>query len=154
MGFVGVDIGRSVHYAVALSHDGERLLAGELPNRQREIDALVSWAVQRDAQIVLDQPNGGAAALIQACWDEGVAVGYLHGLAMARARDFYEGEAKTDPKDAFVIADVARTHPSRVVMLGPVPEERARLELLCGHDEDLRAEIVRCTNRLRQLLST
>lgn len=56
------------------------------------------------------------------------------GLAMARARDFYEGEAKTDPKDAFVIADVARTHPSRIVALSPILEERARLELLCGRD--------------------
>src|SRR5207253_2984441 len=29
-----------------------------------------------------------------------VQIGYLHGLAMARARDFYAGESKTDPKDA------------------------------------------------------
>ncbi len=154
MGIIGVDVGRSAHFAVGLDDDGKRLIARAVANRQRDINDLVSWAAEHDASVVVDQPNGGAAALIQACWDRKVAVGYLHGLAMARARDFYEGEAKTDPKDAFVIADVARTHPSRIVALSPVPDERARLELLCGRDEDLRADIVRATNRLRQLLST
>ena len=107
MGMTGVDIGRSTHYAVGLDADGKRLIARAVVNHQRDIDELVSWAAGHGASVVLDQPNGGAAALIQACWDHGVPVGYLQGLAMARARDFYEGEAKTVPKDAFVIADVA-----------------------------------------------
>lgn len=154
MGIVGVDVGRTAHYAVGLDDDGKRLLGRAVTNRQRDIDELMSWAAEHGDSVVVDQPNGGAAALIQACWDNQVPVGYLHGLAMARARDFYEGEAKTDPKDAFVIADVARTHPSRIVALTPVPQERARIELLCGRDEDLRADIVRATNRLRQLLTT
>jgi transposase len=73
---------------------------------------------------------------------------------MARAREFYAGEGKTDPKDAFVLADVARAHPQRVAWLEPTPEARAQLGLLCGYDEDLRADINRVTNRLRMLLLT
>lgn len=151
---IGVDVGRSSHFAIALDDDGRQVLARAVANREREIDELLTWASDHGATLVVDQPNGGAAALVQACWDHGIVVGYLHGLAMARARDFYEGEAKTDPKDAFVIADVARAHPGRIVVLEAVAEERARLELLCGRDEDLRGDVVRTTNRIRQLLGT
>jgi transposase len=83
-----------------------------------------------------------------------VRIGYMHGLAMARARDFYAGTSKTDPKDAFVLADVARAHPSRVVWLEPSSEALAHLELLCGYDADLRGDANRLTNRLRALLGT
>jgi hypothetical protein len=54
---------------------------------------------------VVDQPGGAAALLLKLCWQSNVRIGYLHGLAMARARDFYAGESKTHPKDAFVLAD-------------------------------------------------
>lgn len=150
----GVDVGKSEHYAVALDSDGAKVRAHLLPNDQGAIDELVAWAKANSAAVVVDQPTGGAGLLIAACWEAGVPVGYLHGLAMARARDFYAGEAKTDPKDAFVIADVARAHPSRIVELTPTPEDRAVLELLCGRDEDLRADLNRATNRLRQVLGT
>jgi transposase len=92
--------------------------------------------------------------LLRLCWDHAVPIGYLHGLAMARAREFYAGEAKTDPKDAFVLADVARAHPSRVVWLEETSDARAQLELLCGHDADLRGDANRLTNRVRGLLAT
>jgi transposase len=71
---------------------------------------------------------------------------------MARAREFYAGESKTDPKDAFVLADVVRAHPSRVVWLEPSSDALAQLELLCGYDADLRADANRLINRLRGLL--
>ncbi len=151
---IGVDVGKEAHYAVALDGAGKQLKRTSLPNRQREIDDLVAWAKDLAAVVVADQPHGAAALLIHACWEAEVQVGYLHGLAMARARDFYEGEAKTDPKDAFVIADVGRLHPGRVHWLSPGAEERAQLELLCGHDEDLRADVNRLVNRLRGLMAT
>jgi transposase len=115
---------------------------------------LVRWAVEHEAALVVDQPGGTAALLLGLCWGSGVAVGYLHGTAMARAREFYPGEGKTDPKDAFVLADVARAHPGRIVWLEPTDEARARLALLCGYDADLRADANRVTNRLRALLGT
>lgn len=36
---------------------------------------------------------------------EGVLVGYLPGLAMRRITDLYSGEAKTDARDAAIIAE-------------------------------------------------
>lgn len=151
---VGVDIGKTSHYAITLDAGGVELDRRQVPNTQADIDSLVSSAEDWDASIVVDQPAGAAALLVNTCWKRGVDVGYLHGLAMARARDFYEGEAKTDPKDAFVIADVARTHPSRIQPLAPADEQRATLELLCGRDDDLRGDQTRTINRLRALLNT
>jgi transposase len=152
--FVGVDIGKASHYAVAVDAAGESVHRRAVTNEEADLGALVRWAAEHAAALVVDQPGGTAALLLRLCWDAGVAVGYLHGTAMARARDFYAGEGKTDPKDAFVLADVARAHPRRVVWLEPMGEARARLELLCGYDADLRADANRLTNRLRALLGT
>jgi transposase len=152
--FVGVDIGKASHYAVGVDAAGETVHRRAVENDEAGLSGLVRWAVEHEAALVVDQPGGAAALLLRLCWDAGVAVGYLHGTAMARARDFYAGEGKTDPKDAFVLADVARAHPRRVVWLEPTDEARARLELLCGYDADLRADANRLTNRLRALLGT
>jgi transposase len=152
--FVGVDIGKASHYAVGVDEDGETIHRRAVENDEAELNDLVRWAVEHEAALIVDQPGGAAALLLRLCWDAGAVVGYLHGTAMARARDFYAGEGKTDPKDAFVLADVARAHPRRVVWLEPTEEARARLELLCGYDADLRADANRLTNRLRALLGT
>jgi transposase len=152
--FVGVDIGKASHYAVGVDEAGETIHRRAVENDEADLGRLVAWAAEHDAVLVVDQPGGTAALLLKLCWAAGVAVGYLHGTAMARARDFYAGEGKTDPKDAYVLADVARAHPRRVVWLEPTDEARARLELLCGYDADLRADANRVTNRLRALLGT
>jgi hypothetical protein len=114
----------------------------------------VKWAKQHNAVIIVDQLAGLATLLLRLCWDLEVPTAYLHGTAMAHARDFYAGEGKSDPKDAFVLADVARAHPNRVAWLEPTPEAHAELTLLCSFDEDLTADITRLTNRLRMLLTT
>jgi transposase len=152
--FVGVDIGKASHFAVGVDAAGETVHRRAVDNDEVGLGDLIRWAVEHGAALVVDQPGGAAALLLRLCWDAGVVVGYLHGTAMARARDFYAGEGKTDPKDAFVLADVARAHPRRVVWLEPTDEARARLELLCGYDADLRADANRLTNRLRALVGT
>jgi transposase len=152
--FLGVDIGKASHYAVGVDVDGETVHRRAVENDEADLSRLVAWAAEHGAALVVDQPGGTAALLLRLCWEAGVAVGYLHGTAMARARDFYAGEGKSDPKDALVLADVGRAHPRRLVWLEPTDEARARLELLCGYDADLRADANRLTNRLRALLGT
>jgi transposase len=152
--YLGVDIGKSSHFAVAVDAAGKPIYQAGAANNEAALRKLVDWAKERQATAVVDQPGGAAALLLKLCWQSDVRIGYLHGLAMARARDFYAGESKTDPKDAFVLADVARAHPGRVVWLEPSSEVLAHLELLCGYDADLRADANRVTNRLRALLVT
>jgi transposase len=129
---------------------GQVIYQAAVANDEVALRKLVTWASEHQALLVVDQPGGAAALLLRLCWQSEVQIGYLHGLAMARARDFYAGESKTDPKDAFVLADVARAHPSRIVWLDQTSEALAHLELLCGYDADLRGD----ANRLRALLGT
>jgi transposase len=152
--YLGVDVGKTAHYAVAVDVHGTVVHQQAVMNEEAALRDLVRWAREHQAALIVDQPGGAAALLLRLCWDAPVPIAYLHGLAMARARDFYAGEAKTDPKDAFVLADVARAHPSRLVWLTETSEARAQLELLCGYDADLRADTNRLTNRLRALLAT
>ena len=152
--YLGVDVGKSGHYALAVDAAGKPVYQTSVVNDEVALRKLVDWAKERQASVVVDQPGGAAALLLKLCWQSEVRIGYLHGLAMARAREFYAGESKTDPKDAFVLADVARAHPTRVVWLEPSSEALAHLELLCGYDADLRADANRITNRLRALLVT
>jgi len=150
--YLGVDIGKSGHYALAVDATGKPIYQTGVSNDEAALRELVDWAKEHQATVVVDQPGGGAALLLKLCWAADVRIGYLHGLAMARARDFYAGEGKTDQKDALVLADVARAHPGRVVWLASSSDALAHLELLCGYDADLRADANRLTNRLRALL--
>lgn len=61
--------------------------------------------------MVVDQPASIGALPLTIARDTGCQVAYLAGLAMRRIADLYPGEAKTDAKDAAVIADAARTMP-------------------------------------------
>jgi hypothetical protein len=71
---------------------------------------------------------------------------------MRRASQLYPGEAKTDRRDSFVIADTARIHQACVHWLVDSDELLEQLQILGGHDEDLAQDVTRATNRLRDLL--
>jgi hypothetical protein len=72
---------------------------------------------------------------------------------MRRIADLYPGEAKTDAKDAAVIADAARTMPHTLRSLEPTDELTAHLTVLVGFDQDLAAEATRTSNRKRGLVN-
>src|SRR2546428_1537762 len=148
--FLGVDIGKTAHYAVAVDREGQTVYSKAIANDESALRLLVLWARAHQATVIVDQPGGTAALLLKLCWDAAIDIGYVPGLAMARARDFYAGDAKTDPKDAFVLADVARAHPNRVVWLRETSAGRAQLALLNSYDADLRED----ANRVRALLAT
>jgi hypothetical protein len=78
---------------------------------------------------------------------------YLPGLAMRRIADLHPGNAKTDARDAYVIADAARTLPHTLRRVDVGDEAPAELEVLVGFDDDLAGESTRLTNRIRGPLS-
>src|SRR6478735_4767828 len=126
--YLGVDIGKTAHYAVGVDRDGRTVYSKPVANEESALRLLVLWARAHTAVVIVDQPGGTAALLLKLCWDAKIEIGYVPGLAMARARDFYAGDSKTDPKDAFVLADVARAHPGRVVWLQETSAARVQLE--------------------------
>ncbi|GAA2314122.1 hypothetical protein GCM10010234_68950 [Streptomyces hawaiiensis] len=72
---------------------------------------------------------------------------------MRRIVDLYPGEAKTDAKDAAVIADAARTMPHALRTLDLTDEATAELTMLVGFDQGLAGEANRTSNRIRGLLT-
>jgi hypothetical protein len=68
--------------------------------------------------VIVDQPNTIGALPVAVARDCGADIAYLPGLAMRKAADLYPGQAKTDARDAFIIADTARTMPHTLTIGG------------------------------------
>jgi transposase len=74
---------------------------------------------------------------------------------MRRAADLYPGEAKTDKRDAFIIADTGRTRRRQVHWLDAGSDELlGQLRVLNGSGIDLAADQTRLANRLRDALTS
>lgn len=57
---------------------------------------------------------------------------------MRRIADLHAGEAKTDARDAAIIAQAARTLPHALRSIQLADESVAELSMLCGFDDDIR----------------
>ncbi len=152
--FIGVDVGKGAHHAVALDRSGKRLLDKALPNDEEKLKALIiGLKAYGEILLVVDQPATIGALPITVARAEGIQVAYLPGLAMRRIADLHAGEAKTDARDAAIIAEAARSMPHALRALPQTDEALAELTLLCGFDDDLAAQITQVSNRIRGLLT-
>lgn len=152
--FVGLDVGKGEHHAVALSRAGGRLFDKALPNDETKLRAVLTQLAQHgQVLLVVDQPATIGALPVAVAQAEGVLVGYLPGLAMRRIADLHPGEAKTDARDAAIIAETARTMPHTLRSIQIADEHVAELTMLCGFDDDLAGQIVQVSNRIRGLLT-
>jgi len=86
--FVGVDVGKAAHHAVALSAGGKVLLDRSLPQDEKQLVALLDELVVHGRVLfVVDQPATIGALPLAVARSRGVEVGYLPGLAMRRIAD-------------------------------------------------------------------
>jgi len=152
--FCGLDVGKSEHHATALDPAGKRLHDKKLPNTEPRLRELFTSLAQHGAVlVVVDQPASIGALPVAVARDAGCRIAYLPGLTMRRLADLHPGEGKTDARDAFVIADAARTLPHTLRSVDVADEALAELTMLTGFDDDLAAESTRIRNRLRGLLT-
>ncbi|AIS89680.1 IS110 family transposase [Burkholderia pseudomallei] len=151
---VGVDVGKGQHHAVALDRNGKRLYNKALPNDEVKLRALIAeLKTHRRLLFVVDQPSTIGALPVAVARAEGVLVAYLPGLAMRRIADLHAGEAKTDARDAAIIAEAARSMPHTLRSLRLADEQLAELTMLRGFDDDLAAQLTQTSNRIRGLLT-
>lgn len=148
--FLGLDVGKSAHHGHGLTPAGKMVFDKQLPNSEPKLRAVLGKLAAKfgTVLVVVDQPASVGALPLAVARDTGCKVAYLSGLAMRRIADLYPGEAKTDAKDAAVIADASRTLRSLEV----TDEITAKLTVLTGFDHDLAAEATRTSNRIRGLL--
>lgn len=139
-----------------LDDDGERSFSRSVANDHAALEAVLDRAAGHDIPgLVIDQPGSTAQLGLAVAGRRGVPVAYVPGLVMRRAADLYPGEAKTDKRDAYVIADTARTCRRQVHWLDAGSDELlAQLRVLNGFDIDLAADQTRLANRLRDALTS
>src|SRR5699024_7847644 len=125
-----------------------------LPNEEPKLVALYQNLQSHGTVLVIvDQPATIGALAVAVAQKLGIQVAYLPGLTMRRIADMYPGNAKTDEKDAFIIADAARTLPHTLRALEVSDEEEATLGMLTGFDLDLSRQITQTANRIHGLFT-
>jgi transposase len=151
--WVGLDVGKQDHHATVVSTAGEPLFERSVSNDEAALEQLLERAGEGGpCALVIDQPGSIGSLAVCVARRRGVPVAYVPGLVMRRASELYPGEAKTDRRDSFVLADTARTHARRLHWLELGDETLERLRLLGGYDDDLAHDVNRAANRLRDML--
>ena len=152
--WVGVDAGKGCHWAVALGADGEVLFSRKVQNDEGDLSALIDEALRSGTDPTswaIDQPGGTAALLLTLLWERDQEVLYVPGIAVDRARDAYRAGAKTDARDARLIADQARMRKD-LGSLRPTDVLLVESKLLTAYRRDLVADRTRAISRLRDIL--
>jgi transposase len=138
---------------VAVDADGETLFSTKVINDEAQILTLIETARERADEVrwAVDICGRASTLLLALLVAHGQQVVYVPGRTVNRMSGAYRGEAKTDAKDARVIADQARMRRD-FAPLGTPPELVSTLQLLTNCRTDLIADRVRLINRLRDML--
>ena len=145
---LGLDVGKSTHWACLATRAGEVVLNRRVANSEDELDALFSQ-VGAEALVVVDQRRNIGALAISRAMAAGLAVAYLPGIAAHQASRLFAGDAKTDERDALVIAKTALGIPES---LKPVAKPDGKLDaarMLASQRDYMVTSATRDKNRLR-----
>jgi len=151
--WVGIDVGKEIHFALALDADGGEILAREFTNTEEAIERL-RCDVHRLGEPVfaVDMTEGPVALLLAVLVGAGEDVRYVNGLSVNRSRLMLAGESKTDRRDALTIAENLRLRGHSLPCFGTGDDTMQTLRLLMRRRADLVADRTRAINRLRDTL--
>lgn len=154
--WAGVDVGKEHHWVCVVDAAGQVLLSRKVANDEHPIHQAVSDvdALAESVSWTVDLSTTYATLLLTVLADAGKPVRYLAGRQVWQASATYRGgEAKTDAKDARVIADQSRMRGTDLPVLAPDDALISELRMLTAHRADLVADRTRTINRLRQQLT-
>jgi hypothetical protein len=128
----------------AIDTEGTVVFSQRLANDQAAIEALVARAGQTANEVrwAIDLTSSAAALLAAVLVATKGQVVYVPGRVVNRMTGVFRGEAKTDAKDARVIAETARLR-SDLTVVTATDDLVVELTLLTGHRADLMADWVR-----------
>jgi Transposase len=108
--WAGIDVGKKDHWVCVVDQDGRQLLSVKVANDQAEIEAAIGSVTGLGKTITwaVDMIGAPSALLLAVLSQAGQHVRYASGRLVAAMSGAYAGEGKTDPKDAYVIAETAR----------------------------------------------
>ncbi len=113
---------------------------------------LAAFGPPASLPVAIERPSG---LLVDALIDAGHPVVPIHPNALKASRPRYSAaQGKSDPGDAFILADLLRTDGHRFHALCPDGDETRALRALVRTRDDLVAERVALANQLRALLDS
>ncbi|WP_067431535.1 IS110 family RNA-guided transposase [Nocardioides jensenii] len=153
-GWAGVDVGKGHHWVCLIDEAGETLWSSKVYNDETAILEAISAINTRADQVIwaVDVTGTMSGLLLALLAAHDQSVKYVPGRIVNRMSETYRGEAKTDARDAYVIAESVRQR-GDLTAVEVSATLVAELRLLVTHRTDLVADRVRMVNRLRDVLS-
>ena len=152
--FCGVDVGKATNYVVALGRDDdERLVSRAVEQTETDMRAALAEATSHGVTLlVVDQPGSFGRLTVAVARDMGIDVAQIPPKRFRQVAETY-GEGKSDAKDAFIIADAARSTPRNVELLGSRGDAIAAIRVVTSCRDDVVHERTRTYNRLHDLIN-
>lgn len=153
-GWAGIDVGKGHHWVCLIDEAGSTLWSSKVVNDEAAILDAIAEVLARAQQVswAVDITGTSSALLLALLSAHGQAATYVPGRTVNQMSTAYAGEAKTDARDAYVIAETVRLRGDLTPVDVPATLV-AELRLLVTHRTDLVADRVRMINRLRDVLS-
>lgn len=153
-GWAGVDVGKGHHWVCLIDESGRTLWSTKVINDEAAILEAISGVLARADQVVwaVDVTGTMSGLLLALLAAHGQQVKYAPGRTVNQMATAYRGEAKTDARDAYVIAETVR-HRRDLQKVEVASALVTELRLLVAHRTDLVDDRVRLVNRLRDVLS-
>ena len=150
----GLDWGSAGHAVCVVDQAGAVALSIEVAHDAAGLAELCSkldrLAPARELPIAIERPSG---LIVEALSAAGHPVVPLHPNVVKACRPRYRAAGgKSDPGDAYMLADILRTDGHRFRPLQPCSDDLKALRALVRGRDDLVAERVALANRLRSLL--
>ncbi|CAM5539830.1 putative Insertion element uncharacterized 44.8 kDa protein [Streptomyces afghaniensis 772] len=152
--WVGIDAGKGHHWAAVVDETGATLWSKKIENDESAILTTLGEILDLADEVhwAVDISSRSSALLLALLAAHGQQAVYVPGRTVNRMAGAYRGEAKTDARDAYVIAETAR-HRRDFATLDVPAQLAADLALLTAHRTDLITDRVRTVNRLRDVLT-
>jgi transposase len=152
--WAGIDAGKGHHWAAVVDETGAILWSKKIENDEPVILTALSeiLGLADEVHWAVDISGTSSALLLALLAAHGQQAVYVPGRTVNRMSGAYRGEAKTDARDAYVIAETAR-HRRDFAAIDVPAQLVADLALLTAHRSDLVADRVRMINRLRDALT-
>jgi len=152
--YVGIDWAAAVHAVCVMDDAGRVRWHGTVGHSAAGLAELVrrlkQFAPPAELRIALERPSG---LLVDTLVEAGFVVVPIHPNAVKATRPRYStAGAKSDPGDAFMLADILRTDGHRWRPLRGVSDGTRALRALVRGRDDLVAQRVALGNQLRALL--
>jgi transposase len=153
---VGLDWAKDAPAVCVMNRDGEAVERLDARHDREGLDGLVRrlrrYGDPAELPIAVERPSG---LLVDTLVEAGFAVVPIHPNVVKACRSRYSTvHAKSDPGDAYLLADLLRTDGHRFAPLRPLSDEVRALRAMVRGRDDLVAERIAVANQLRSLLDS